>query len=190
MKSDNRRRSIRLQNYDYSSPGAYFVTVCTENKGNALGEIIGDEMQLNELGRIVEECWIDLPNRIPNIKLDEFAIMPNHVHFILIITPPNAAERGVGAHTVGAIHELPLRCVVDKSVEHRIDRRRMLLPKTVGRFKMVSSKRINQIRKLPGVKFWQRNYYEHVIRTEADLNAIRQYIRNNPANWERDEYYT
>jgi len=65
----------------------------------------------------------------------------------------------------------------------------MLLPKIVGRFKMVTAKRINQIRKLPGVKFWQRNYYEHIVRTETDLNAIREYIRSNPANWENDEYF-
>ena len=72
---------------------------------------------------------------------------------------------------------------------YRIERRRMLLPKIVGRLKMVSSKRINQIRKMPGIKFWQRNYHEHVIRGDKDLNAIREYIVNNPINWEKDEYF-
>ena len=187
MNNKHHRHSIRLRDFDYSSCGAYFVTICTENKGNALGEITDGEMELNEFGEIARECWLDLPNHYDNIKLAEFIVMPNHVHFIIVIKPSNAAVGGVGA-----IHELPLRNernVYVDTEKYRIERRRMLLPKIIGRFKMVSAKRINRIRGLTGVKFWQRNYYEHVIRTEADLNAIRQYIIDNPANWEDDEYY-
>jgi putative transposase len=169
MKFDphkHHHRSIRLKEYDYSQEGAHFVTIRATRDGLMFGEIKDGEVVLNEFGLIVEEIWNDLTRHYNNIELDAFVVMPNHIHGIILIYD----ERHVGA-----IHELPLQ------------RRQMLLPKIIGRFKMNSAKRINILRDIPGCRVWQRNYYEHIIRGEKDLNAIRAYIRNNPINWKIDE---
>ena len=118
-------------------------------------------MRLSPAGGIVGAFWKDLPSRYPNVELDAFVVMPNHVHGIIMIF-------------VGAIHELPL-C-------QQTSRRRMLLPKIIGYIKMNTAKQINQLRNAHGVPVWQRNYYEHVIRNEESLNIIRQYIAENPVN--------
>ena len=121
-----------------------------------------------ELKEIVRRQWQKLPEKFPNLVLDEFVIMPNHIHGIFIIN-------NVG---VGAIHELPL--------QNKIERRRMLVPKIVGYFKMNSAKYINKLRNTPGISVWQRNYYEHIIRNENELTKIREYIQNNPLKWSLD----
>jgi REP element-mobilizing transposase RayT len=131
-------------------------------------------MQLSEAGRIVQSVWDGLAQFYRGVESDAFVIMPNHVHGIVVIRA-----------TVGAIHESPLP--PDPSEPVRIgDRRRMLLSKIVGRFKMVTAKKINATRETPGKPVWQRNYYEHIIRHEASLNRVRQYITNNPARWDFD----
>ncbi len=130
----------------------------------------------------MRECWNDLPNHYANVELDAFVVMPNHVHGIIIIL-----ENLVGADhdlpDTGAIHESPLP-------KTTIERRRMLLPKIIGRFKMNSAKRINQIRRTPGMSIWQRNYFEHIIRDDNALTRIRDYIINNPQQWEFDRENT
>jgi REP element-mobilizing transposase RayT len=162
------RKSIRLKEYDYSLPGAYFITICTYDKQCILSDIIDGELRLRETGKIVEECWNDIPNHFPNVELDEFVVMPDHIHGIIIIHEP-----------VGAIHESPLPASV-------YERRTMMLPKIVGRFKMNSAKRINILLAASGSHVWQRNYYEHVLRDDKDLNNIRNYIAGNPVRWALD----
>lgn len=157
------RRSIRLKEYDYSQPGMYFLTMCTKNRECLFGEVKNGEMVLNDFGEIAKKWWRNLENKFPNISLDEYKIMPNHLHGII---------------NVRAIHESPVR--------DKIDRRRMLLPKTVGYFKMNSAKDINKKRRSEGVPVWQRNYYEYIIRDEESLDAIRNYIINNSLNWNHD----
>ena len=164
-----RRKSIRIKDYDYSQAGAYFITICTQNKECLFGDVADGEMRLNALGEIVKTCWNDLPHRYPEVELDYFTVMPNHVHAIIIIT------------NVGAIHELPL------PRNNPTDRRRILIPKIIGYAKMTTAKRINQLRNTPRNPLWQRNYYEHVIRNDDDLNRIREYITQNPLKWELDE---
>ncbi|HPI15715.1 MAG TPA: hypothetical protein PK875_11270 [Spirochaetota bacterium] len=164
----HRRRSIRLPGYDYSSAGAYFVTICTQNRERLFGEIVDGEMRLNDAGKIVAHEWMNIGKINNEIELDEWIVMPDHFHGILII---NVA--------VGAIHESPRQMTI-------VQRRNMTLPKLIGRFKMLSSKSINIIRNTPGVPVWQRNYYEHIIRNHESLNRIRAYIANNPAKWKMD----
>jgi len=174
MKYDpekHHRRSIRLKGYNYSRAGAYFVTICTQNRKCLFGDIVNGEMVLNEHGKIVESVWNDLPNHYAHIELDCHIVMPNHFHGIVSLT-----------NDVGAIHESPLQMTVSQ-------RRNMILPKLIGRFKMLTSKRINQTRNTPGAKLWQRNYYEHIVRDENELGRIRQYIMDNPAKWESDRNY-
>jgi putative transposase len=162
------RKSIRLKEYDYSIPGGYFVTICTHERVCYLGEIVGEKMQRSRAGDIVQRCWEEIPNHFENVELDAFIIMPNHIHGIIIITEP-----------VGAIHESPLRMT-------RQERRRMMLPKIIGRFKMTTAKEINVLRKAAGCPVWQRNYYEHIIRDDRDLENIRDYIANNSLKWPND----
>jgi len=180
------RRSIRLQDYDYSSEGAYFVTMCTQNRECLFGEIVNGEMILNEYGKIVEQCRNDLPNHYDNIALDAYVIMPDHFHGIIFIVSVDSVDAvdsvnaidSVDSVSVGAIHELPRL--------KQQQRRKMLLPKIVGRLKMNSAKQINQVRNTPGISVWQRNYYEHIIRDEKSLENIQKYIINNPLQWYYD----
>ncbi|WP_281999773.1 transposase [Geotalea uraniireducens] len=165
------RRSIRLREYDYSSGGAYFVTMCVQGREHLFGTVADGVMHLNDAGRMVAGTWRALAERFPNVTTDECIVMPNHVHGIIVIHEDRAIE------TVGAIHELPL----DQQ------RRTMLIPKLIGYFKMNTAKQINIMRRNSGVPVWQRNYYERVIRDEEELAGIREYIRCNPLNWANDE---
>jgi len=163
------RRSIRLKDHDYSQAGAYYITACTQDRECLFGQVVDERMQLNEAGRIVQSVWDGVPQFYEGIESDASVVMPNHVHGVVVIRA-----------AVGAIHKSPLPPV------RAAERRRMLLSKIVGRFKMVSGKQINVLRATPGRPVWQRNYYEHIIRDDESLNRIRQYIADNPAQWDFD----
>jgi putative transposase len=197
------RRSIRLKGYDYSQNGAYFVTICAQDRTCLFGEIVDGGMQLNEWGQIVASTWQDLPNHVPHVQLDEFVVMPNHVHGILIITD-DADDVGAGSYDdvvgAGSCDDVVGAGLCDDVVGAGLEpaptkpartdtgtRQRHGLPEIVRQFKTFSARRINECRGTPGIPVWQRNYYEHVIRDEEDLRRIRQYIVDNPANWARDE---
>ena len=167
---DRSRRSIRLKGFDYSTNGAYFLTICVRNRECLLGEIQDGKMLLNDYGEIVRDVWEGLPKQVLDIDLDEYVIMPNHFHAILVI------DKSVDSANV----------YDGLDVNEAKDRRKMLLPKVVGRFKMLAAKAINQSREIEG-SFWQRNYHENVIRSEEDLQRVREYIVNNPKQWEIDE---
>ena len=174
------RHSLRLPDYDYSQPGAYFVTMVTWRREHLLGEIVNGEMRQNEAGKILWEIWQSLPARYPNISLDEAVVMPNHFHGIIVIEKSRVA----------AIHELPQRDnILSRREEEskRITRRQMIIPLVMGYLKMNSSKRINILLDRAGVSTWQRNYYERIVRDEQAYHAIRQYIRSNPAAWMADK---
>jgi putative transposase len=164
------RQSIRLKDYVYSQPGAYFLTICTKDRISLFGKAVDEKLRINNYGKIVLGFWNDLNHLYPNVKTDAFVVMPNHVHGIIMI------EVGVGA-----IHELP-----QQKRNQKIKRRQMLIPKMVGRFKMKSSKLINAIRYTPNMSVWQRNYHEHIIRDVGSLNRIREYIKDNPLTWNLD----
>ena len=183
------RRSIRLQGYDYSQNGAYFITLCTHNRECLFGQIQNGQMILNEYGKMVEQCWNNLSNHYDNIELDAYVIMPNHFHGIILITDNVDNVDNVRAIRELPIHELPiLELPRQQQKQRQQQRRKMLLPKIVGRFKTNSAKQINQMRNTPGISVWQRNYYEHIIRDEKSLENIRNYIINNPAKWQDDDY--
>ncbi|MDP2948035.1 MAG: transposase [Chloroflexota bacterium] len=156
------RRSIRLPAYDYASPGAYFATICTYKRECIFG--------VQELRDVVEETWRQIAFHLPNARTDELVIMPNHVHGILWILKTK----------VGAQHAAPLRPTRAPAVEPRS------LGAIVRSFKSAAAKRINEIRRTPGAPVWQRNYYERVIRSEDELNRIREYTHLNPLQWEFD----
>jgi REP element-mobilizing transposase RayT len=174
----HRRRSIRLKGYDYSQPGAYFVTVCVYLRSCLLGEVLEGEMRLNKSGHIVEACWNDLPDHYAHVQLDAFVIMPNHVHGVIVLTHDGGTDRvNVGAGFKPA------------PTGPQGTAKRHGLPEIVRAFKTFSSRRINEWRRMPGAPVWQRNYYEHVIRGDAELNGIREYVHSNPARWLEDRYH-
>ena len=168
------RRSIRLKGFDYSQPGIYFVTICTYGHTCIFGEINGYKTVLNEFGKIAKTEWLKTSSVRNNIKLDEYIIMPNHMHGIIRIT-----DGCVGAHC-----NVPLqRGNVRPQTEQFGKSTRNSIPTIVKLFKSTVTRQINQLRNTPGFPVWQRNYFDHVIRNEQELYRIRQYIRNNPVNW-------
>jgi putative transposase len=178
------RRSIRLPDYDYSQPGAYFITIVTHGRERFFGKIKEGEIQLSNAGQVVWEVWNSLPARYPQIELGTAQVMPDHFHGIIVIP-------------VRAIHELPLQgsdiqgLPLQRSpIQGRLERRRMTIPLVVGYFKMNSAKRINKILDAEGMPVWQRNYYERIIRNDAVYNRIHRYIQSNPANWVMDDEYS
>ncbi len=195
------RRSIRLPNYDYSQSGAYFITICTHQREWLFGEILNEKMLLNEFGNIARNEWLETPKIRPNLELGEFIIMPNHIHGIIWIK--DELSKGVS----GGEDEVDRKGVLQyaprsKGTEHRAPTKHHIttvekfgkptsnsIPTIIRSFKAATTKQINITRKLPGFAVWQRNYYEHIIRNEKDLNNITQYIKNNPKNWEKDDLY-
>jgi len=161
-----RRRSIRLHKFDYASAGAYFITIVTQDRKCLFGDIIAGEMRLNECGQAVQDEWEKSARIREEIELDAFVVMPNHIHAIIAIgdrsgraTGRSPLQSGPGKRSLGAF---------------------------VGGFKSAVTKRINESRRALGMPVWQRNYFEHVIRNEDSLHRIRQYILDNPTQWEFD----
>jgi REP element-mobilizing transposase RayT len=174
MQFHPQRRPLRLKGYDSAEAGVYFVTVCTKNRDCLFGDVVDGVMQLSVYGEIVSECWKAIPEHFRQAQLDEFVIMPNHVHGILAIME------------VGATHASPLRMPVSGTPRRPAGPKQRSLGAVIGSFKSVVSKRINEVRGSPGVSVWQRNYYEHIIRGDKELSRIREYVVNNPLQWEMD----
>ncbi|MEI6706807.1 MAG: transposase [Methylococcales bacterium] len=180
------RRSIRLQNYDYSQAGAYFVTICIQNRECLLGKIDNNVIVLNEYGLIVQDKWLDLVNHIDNIELGEYVIMPNHFHGIIIVgAGSKPAHEPEINNMIGA--DLELGAGEPRAgLEPAPTKKCYGLSEIVRQFKTFSAKRINIIRQTPAVPVWQRNYYEHIIRNDADYMRIAEYVDNNPRLWAED----
>ena len=161
-----RRRSIRLQDYDYALAGAYFITMVTQDRKCLFGEVVDGEIKLNDCGQTVQDEWEKSAQIRKEIELDAFVVMPNHVHGIVVITDRMGRATGRSSLQSGPA--------------------KRSLGAFVSGFKSVVTKRINAFQGLPGTPVWQRNYFEHVIRDENSLNRIRQYVLDNPARWEFD----
>lgn len=162
------RKLNRLRNFDYSSSGWYFVTICTKNRVEYFGNIVNGKMILNDCGKIVSNAWFDLPNHYSNCLLDEFVIMPNHIHGIIIIK------------NVGAIFKSPQ---ITGEMNFAPTNYKPSLSQIMKWFKSIST---IKIRTINHIFRWQKSFYDHIIRNEKSLCAIRRYIRNNPLNWEKD----
>jgi REP element-mobilizing transposase RayT len=171
------RRLLRLKNYDYSQTGAYFVTICTQNRTCLFGAVVDGEMRLNDVGRMVEHEWFELNHKFTAVEADEFVIMPNHCHGIVIITDGVVgADLRVGPAPKGAHTGAPLRSRLSTVIQWF---------KTMTTNKYMRNVKTGTWPPFNG-RLWQRNYHEHVIRNEESLNRIRQYIVDNPARWQFD----
>lgn len=164
------RRSIRLPNYDYTCPGAYFVTVCVQNRECLFGDVVGGSVQLNEWGRMVHDEWLRTETLRSNVRLYAFVVMPNHFHAIVTI---DEFRRGTARRA-------PTTERFGRPVSGS-------LPTIMRAFKSAATKRINRLRTSPGVPVWQRNYYERIIRDDGEIHRIREYIAANPTHWAEDE---
>ena len=166
----NFRSSLRLQGYNYTQAGLYFVTIVTYGRKPLFGEIANGEMHLNPYGQIVQQEWERIAVVRPKIELGAFAVMPNHLHGILFF-------QDNGVFTVGATRRVaPTKTLQSGS-----------LGAVMGQFKSIVTKRINALRGISSVPVWQRNYYEHIIRNQQDLEVTWLYIQSNPAQWMTDD---
>jgi len=173
------RRSIRLKNYDYSQAGAYFITICTQDRECLFGEIIDDKMILNDAGEIIQEFHAVTESHFNDIHIFPFIIMPNHYHAIITVgagfprpcVENDFGQNNTGHNDIGRGNPAPT------------------LGNIVGYFKYQTSKQINIMRGTPGQILWQRNYYEHIIRNEDDHSRICEYIDNNPLKWKMDSLH-
>lgn len=190
------RRSIRLQGYDYAQAGAYFVTICAQNRECLFGEVVDGAMILNDAGRMVEAIWEGLPDHFPFVELDQFDVMPNHVHGIIVVTGRRPAQGNLPSPTPGDHKDRPYATFrATGSYKDRPYKAHGTLEGTVSRviqaFKSITiheyvmGVRLHEWRPFEG-RLWQRNYYEHIIRDEDSLNRIREYIATNPLRWELD----
>jgi putative transposase len=189
------RRSIRLKGYDYTQPGAYFVTLVTQEREFLFGKIDCGEMQLSSIGLVAQTEWLRLTRRFQHVELDEFVVMPNHVHGIVVII-----DRGRGT---GISDEEEVTAVHPRAPT--IERFGMPVPGSIPTilrsYKSLVTQRAQWISRGTGMiplglnppidpraptTVWQRNYYEHVIRDEAEWDRIREYIRENPRRWSED----
>jgi putative transposase len=158
---NHRRKSIRMEGYDYTQSGGYFITIVTQGRKNLFGEIIDDQIELFEPGKMIERIWVSLPDRFPQIELGEHVVMPNHFHGIVInhkdpTQQPTELGTVIGAFKSITTHEYILG---------------------------VKANHWSAFNK----RLWQRNYFEHIIRDEMDDTNIREYIYNNPIQWALDQ---
>jgi len=185
------RHSIRLNRYDYSQTGTYFITILAYKRQFLFGEIIDDKIKLNKLGKIVKSCWLQIPQYNPRTSLDEYVIMPNHIHGIILIpkdlvraqeTEPRPKLLEAGAQS---LEPLPNNACI--GIQH--NKFQKIIPKSIGsiirEFKASVTKwsRDNNL----DYTVWHRNYYEHIVRDEGDLFRINEYILNNPPKWTEDQ---
>ena len=178
------RRSVRLRGYDYSQAGAYFITICTQNRRYLFGTIVGGRMVLNDAGRTAATCWLQIPDHFPNVELDEWVVMPNHMHGIVVMVDASA---NATAPPVGANNYSPLpvdSAIPDDSPLQRPTGTSRTIGSMVRGFKIGVTKWYRQ--RLDASQIWQRNYWEHIIRNEQELNRVRRYIVDNPLQWEQD----
>lgn len=195
-----RTKSLRLPERDYSQAGAYFITLCTQWRISHFGEVIDGNVQLNDMGKIVQNVWSEIPYHFEPIELDMCVIMPNHIHCIITINEDYRMNDGDIVET--SIYGVSSKCAINQNKWHAMNRvstniwwfawnknpmnNKNSLPYIIRWLKWKTSFLIKK--HIPSFT-WQANYYEHVIRNEKDLERIRTYIMNNPWKWRNDQYY-
>lgn len=193
-KFRNRYRipSARLSTWDYSSNAAYFITICTSNRQHYLGEITDGKMQFSKIGQFANQCWLNIPNHFPHFYLDEFVVMPNHVHGIVMIEKPyidnnslpRVAETG---HALSPRNPIAEEADIKPRHPRFRNQGRNTISAMVGSFKSAVTKHCNENKFRFG---WQSRFHDHIIRDAGEFHVIRNYIVNNIANWKDDKFYS
>lgn len=190
ITSNRQRRNLRVPEFDYSQPGAYFVTIVTQDRKRLFGHIFDGEMVLNEIGRMVAEIVEGVPQHYQNINVEVSVIMPNHIHILFLIADVVAGPRACQSESPNACQSDQTKSGQPQGVDPT--KEGLSLPEIVHRIKSITTHRyMLGVRDKGWSRFekrlWQRNYYEHVIRNERDYQAIYEYIVANPTNWDKDE---
>ncbi len=191
------RNSIRLRNYDYTSNGVYFITICSYQREQIFGSILENQMKNSTIGQIIQGCWNEIPLHFQNVQLDSLVIMPNHIYGLILIHPPTILAKHEPNPTVGARHASPSQ---SNDILSQARKELALSPlrtntnvvsgvparslgAIVGSFKSAVTKRSRIALNNDILQVWQRNYFERVIRNDRELNGVRDYIAHNPQNW-------
>ena len=170
--------SARAKWWDYANEGQYFITINSKDFKNIFGNIVNSEMILNDAGIIVAQCWNDLPKHYPNIILDQFCIMPNHVHFIIGVDNSVFLANSINnSNTKETNPKLNPEMNIHGVFEF------------IKSFKSFSSRKINEMNCVLGVSSWHSRFYDIIIRDENSYNRIKNYILNNPKNWKKDKFF-
>jgi len=200
--------SARLQNWDYCRAGAYFITICTQNRLHYFGEIVGRKMQLSHIGIIADMMWHEMMNHSQHIELGQFVVMPNHIHGVLIITHNDIenvnendndnVETGhalveTGHALVETGHALSLQPKnQSESIPKPIGKQRFQnigknsVSSIIGGYKSAVTKHARRL----GFEFqWQSRFYDHIIRDDVSFQKITDYVINNPLNWQEDKFF-
>lgn len=172
-------KSNRLEDYDYSENWGYFITICCKERVEYFGEIVDGEMILNEYGKIVEEEILNIPIFRKNVILDEYVIMPNHIHMNLFLNNCNTNNEMF-------LPNISTGVVIDKNYFSKISPKTKSLWNIIKLFKWHTTRKINLLWKEPYFA-WQKNYYDRIIRNENELDRIRKYIYENPLKWELEK---
>ena len=159
-----RRKLMRLQGYDYSQEGAYFVTICVEHRLHLFGSIQNETMHLNPAGKMIVGWWQKVSEKYPDVELDQWVVMPNHFHGIVVLCRDTPMPRQTALSDV------------------------MRWFKSMTTTAYIRGVHAEQWTPFPG-SLWQRSYYDHIIRSESDLQRIREYIHQNPTRWHVDKLY-
>lgn len=188
----HKRQSIRLKGYDYSQSGLYFITICCYQRECLFGNIINSQIILNNFGQLIKEEWLKSAEIRNEIEFDDFVIMPNHFHGIVIINQEinrDFMKNDVDFqdNNVGANGRSPLQQI--QSSRPKISMKPKSISSLIAGFKSATTKKINIIRNTPQNPVWQRNYYDHIIRNDESLARIREYVQNNPLSWENDQLH-
>jgi len=189
------RKSPRASWWDYSSPGVYFVTICTKDRAHLFGEIQDGKMHYSHSGIIANIIWYEIKNHCPTVELDEFVVMPNHIHGMININPPLDLDMnsdlivvGTGADIVGTGHALSLPNDVlslQSNIPNPAEKKSPNLSTIIGSYKSAVTKHCNRLGLPSG---WQSRFYDVIVKSENDYERIKNYIINNPNNWKNDDF--
>lgn len=165
------QKQYRLKDYDYSSDGFYFVTLCTQDREDYFGQIIDCKMQLSQIGYVAQKCWLEIPGHFPFVKLDEFVVTPNHIHGIIIVI-----DNSVGTQNFAFLQ-------IKNEYQNKFGPQSKNLSSIIRGFKIG----VTKYAKNNNIYFaWQSRFHDRIIRDEQELNRIRHYILLNPEKWETD----
>lgn len=184
------RKSTRKHEHDYADIGTYFVTICSYQRELIFADIVDEEMRYTEVGQIAYDCWLTTAQHFPHVTVDCFVVMPNHLHAIIIITKPNTHQ----ATDVETRHASSLPETQPKRGIYKDGRyippgvKSGSLGAIVGSYKSAVTKIANRTLSDPPSFLWQKNYHDHIIHNETELHRIREYVANNPKQWDDDQF--